>query len=447
MKNRIILHIDFDSFFASCEQQFNPQFRGKPLGVTAHNGRTAIIAASREAKARGVKSPSRTFDAYQVCPELLLTTSHFVEYWEISKKFLHICRDYSPFIELFSLDEVFIDVTQTSHLFGGVYSIIQRIKDRIKNEIGEYITVSFGISHNKTLAKLASGLHKPNGLVEIKKKDVEKVYAQVPLQAICGIGERIRLRLNKIGIYTLLHLRAAPLPMLLAEFGNIEGHFLHNVGLGIDNAPIVPYTEAPGVKSIGRNYCLPQNEYNHRVVLQNLYELGEEVAIKLRRLNKKAKTVGLSLRGSIEIHGQKTDAYYFDSGRDVFEIGLTILQEFCHPRSHEIADRVFNHDSQKMRFYRSVITALQNDNRNYIRQISVWVSNLQDKQHTSLRMFGSELKWEKLWKTVDNLNDKYGNHTIRNGFLLYADKLTTVPNGYMADTYERTRLAEEAMNE
>ncbi len=156
--NRIILHIDFDSFFASCEQQFNPAWRGKPIGVTATNGRTCIIAASREAKKLGIKSPSRVWEAQQIVPDFIAVPAHFDQYWEISKKFIAIAKDYSPYVEVFSLDEVFIDVTKTAHLFGGVESLIQQIKERLAREVGPYITVSVGISHNKLLAKLASGL-------------------------------------------------------------------------------------------------------------------------------------------------------------------------------------------------------------------------------------------------------------------------------------------------
>src|SRR5437660_1782874 len=142
----IILHIDFDSFFASVEQQCNPALRNHPVGITAHNGRTAIIAASREAKAKGVISPSRTYDAQRICRNIVFVTADFEKYYEISKKFLKICTDYSPFVEMFSLDEVFMDVTQTVSLFGGVDLLIKKIKQKIKEEIGEYITVSVGIS-------------------------------------------------------------------------------------------------------------------------------------------------------------------------------------------------------------------------------------------------------------------------------------------------------------
>src|SRR5437867_3101985 len=97
---RQILHIDFDSFFASCEQQFNPKLRHKPIGVTATNGRTAVIAASREAKKQGVRNVMRTFDAQKLCPDIIFVPAHFEKYWEISKKFIMICKNYSPFTEV-----------------------------------------------------------------------------------------------------------------------------------------------------------------------------------------------------------------------------------------------------------------------------------------------------------------------------------------------------------
>ena len=421
--DRIILHIDFDSFFASVEQQSNPLLRGKPLGVTAANGRTCIIASSREAKRLGIKTGARTYEAIKVCPNLNLAKADFVKYFEVSKKFLNICKDYSPYVEMFSIDELFMDITLTEHLFGGTYNIIQTIKKRIREEIGEYITVSIGISYNKLLAKLASGIKKPDGVFEIKISDVQNVYAKAKLTDMCGIGERIRLRLNKIGIYSLLDLRDVSLDDLIEEFGNVEGHFLKSIGLGIDNSLVVPYTEAPEVKSVGRNYCLPKNEYDKRIVLQNLFELCEEVGIKLRRLHKKARTIGISLKGNFSVHGRKTYQQYFDTGKEIFSSCLS-LSLSCSHLSH------LSH----------LCSHLTSGSSAYVRQISVWVSGLEDRENVQQSLFDSA-RQNSLQKTIDAINDRFGDHTIRNAFLLYADKLTTVPNGYMADKYERTKLA------
>lgn len=427
--DRIILHIDFDSFFASVEQQYNPLLRGKPVGVTATNGRTCIIASSREAKKLGIKTGSRTYDAFRLCPTLVLTPADFVKYFEVSKKFLNICKDYSPFVELFSIDELFIDITKTENLFDGVYNIVKTIKARIREEIGEHITVSIGISYNKLLAKLASGLKKPDGVFEIKKSDVESIYRKADLTDVCGIGERVALRLNKIGIYTLLQLRSTLLSILISEFGNVEGHFLKNIGLGIDDSSVVPYTMAPDVKSVGRNYCLPKNEYDKRIVFQNLFELCEEVGIKLRRLNKKARTVGVSLRGNMNFGGRQTHSIYMDGGSEIFNACLIILRV-------NLAKLDESRSSNE--------TMQQLNNKEYVRQISVWVSNLKDKENLQLSLFDSA-RQSSLQQTIDSINERFGDHTIRNAFLLYADKLTTVPNGYMADNYERARLANTSL--
>jgi len=411
--DRIILHIDFDSYFASCEQQFNQSLRGKPIGVTAQNGRTCIIAASREAKKLGVKSPSRTFDALEIVPNIVFVPAHFEKYWEITQKFLNICKDYSPYVELFSLDEVFMDISSTQDLFGGKYELINKIRERIKNEIGEYITVSVGISHNKLLAKLASGLKKPNGIFEITSQNLEEVYANCKLTDICGIGGRIAKRLNRFSIYTLLELKNFNSDKLRAEFGRVYSKFLQNVALGFDDSKVIPYYEESETKSVGRNYCLPQNEYDKKVVFQNIFELCEELGIKLRRLSKKAKTAGIYLGGSRSISARKTAGDYFDSGEKVFNTCMDILKQ----NNFELED---------------------ND---YVRRISIWVGNLEDKQNLTLSLFDTSDRKEKILQTVDRINEKFGDHTIRNGFLLYSQKLTTVPNGFLADRYERAKLS------
>jgi len=414
---RIILHIDFDSFFASCEQQFHPEFRGKPLGVTATNGRTCIIAASREAKRRGVKSPSNVYVAQRICPDLLLTSANFEDYWEISKKFISIGKDYSPYVEVFSLDEMFIDITLTHHLFGGVEGIISRIKQRLRDEVGKYITASVGIAHNKLLAKLASGWNKPDGVMIINESNLDAVYTEAELTDICGIGPRIAARLNMMGIFTLMHLRRTPLASLIAEFGIVEGKFLKNVGLGIDESRVIPYTEEQPVKSIGRQHCLPENQYDMREVLQEAYELSEEIGIKLRRLNMKARHVGMSLMGSIAVSVHKTYSNYFDSGKEIFDT--------CYGMINRPTSGFYN---------------LPEEFR-YVRRIGVYVSDLSHSDLITLSLFSDDQKRQKIMQVRDMINEKFGDHTIRNGFLLYAKKLKTIPNGFGPDTFERTRLA------
>ena len=414
MTQRIILHIDFDSFFASVEQQCNPLLRNQPLGVTATNGRSCIIASSREAKRLGIKTGSRTDDALRLCPTIHLVGADFVKYWEISKKFIAICNSFSPLIEVFSIDELFMDITYCAHLYGGPEALIARLKDRIREEIGEYITVSVGVSHNKLLAKLGSGLKKPNGVMHIAPSQVENVYRVVTLTAICGIGIRIHERLIAMGIRTLLQLRNTPLNNLIGEFGNVQGKFLFNVGQGIDTRPVMTYTEEPPIKSVGRQYCLPANEHDQRVILQNIYELFEEIGIKLRRLNKKARSSGIWLSGAYTTHGHITQTRHIDTGSELFNLAMQVLKQ--------------KHGGLPV---------------GYVRRIGVWAGYLEDARNLSQPLFAKERKQEQVIKIVDTLNQRFGDHTIRNGFLANAAKLTTVPNGFMADKIERRKLASE----
>lgn len=406
---KTILHIDFDSFFASVEQEDNPKLRNKPIGVTAAHSRTAIIAASKEAKKMGVRGGDSYWNARKVCPQLITTPANFTRYFEISKKFIQICRLYSPFLEVFSIDELFLDITTTAKLFGGVDNLISRLKNHIKKDMGEIITVSVGVSYNKMLAKMASGMDKPNGVTKITPENVDNIYAKASLTDVCGIGFRIEKRLKMLGIKTLLDLRAIPLPALIAEFGPHEANFLKNVSLAIDTTPICHFGHSIETKSVGRNYCLPKNETNKRVILQTIFELLEEVGIKLRKLRKKSRSIGVYLRGDTSVGGHKTVQFYVDTGKEMFDIlfasGLL-----------------------------GSITSMQ-----YVRQISVWAGFLQNEDAISLSLFECPQQ-NQLQKTIDAINKTHGDHTIRNGFLLYSDKLTTVPNGFLADRVNREEL-------
>ncbi len=393
---RIILHIDFDSFYASVEQQDHPSLAHKPIGVTSTNGRTCIIAASREAKQLGIGSPSRTHDALKICPTMQFVAANFVRYWEVSQQFLEICKKFSPTIEIFSIDEVFIDVTYSSRLFGTTEQLIANLKKRLKDELGEHITASVGVAHNKLLAKLASGMKKPNGIMRISPSNVWQVYQAAKLTDICGIGRGFSKRLSAMGIKTPWQLHFVPLHSLTAEFGDVQGRFLYDVGQARDMRPVISYEYWEPIKSVGRQYCLPHNEYDERKILQTIYELCEEVTSKLRRLGKKAKTVGIYLGGSTRVHTRYTLGRHIDTGKELFDLLLSLT-----PKLPE-----------------------------YVRQISIWTGGLEDASHLSRSLFLSDQKQERLTATVDAINTKFGNHTIRNGFLLYADKLTTVPNGY-----------------
>lgn len=403
---RSILHVDFDSFFASCEQHFNPNLRSKPIGVTAENGRNAIIAASREAKKMGVKSPTTTWEAKRICPEIQFVKADFERYLEITKKLLSIATFYSPIVELFSLDEVFIDLTCVRNLYPDPLTIVKSFKQKLRDEVGSTITVSMGLSYNKILAKLATNLNKPDGFSEINPQNKDKIMAGLELMDIMGIGARYARRLNMLGIFTFAELAEYPMHLLKSEFGNVASQNLHMLGLGLDDSPVVSYTEEIETKSVGRNYCLPENTYDNEKNLQTIYELCEEIAIKLRRLKMKGRTIGLFVHGS-DGYGQRiTVPRYTNLGGEIFDVCSKFFKKW---------------------------------NPEYTRQVSVWVTNLIEEKYVTPSLFEEPQKLA-IMKLVDQINDRFGHHTVRRGYLTNAPKLHTKPNGFMADRFMRKEL-------
>lgn len=169
--SRVIFHIDMNSYFASVASQMNPQLRGKAIGVGGKPGTRGIIAAaSREAKARGVKTAMSAYAALRACPELLIVDGDMRAVTDLTNRFLAIFRRYTDEVEVFSIDEAFLDVTDWHERFGGPVELARRIKDDIRRELGECITCSIGIAENKLLAKLASDLKKPDGLVVLDRE-------------------------------------------------------------------------------------------------------------------------------------------------------------------------------------------------------------------------------------------------------------------------------------
>ena len=427
---RSILHVDFDSFFASCEQHFNPNLRGKPIGITAENGRNCVIAASREAKKLGVKSPNTTWEAKRICPEIQFVKADLERYLEITKKLLSIATFYSPVVELFSLDEVFIDLTCVSNLYPDVFRVVRSFKKRLADEIGSTITVSMGVSHNKLLAKLATSLNKPDGFAMIDSSNKNKILSQIELTDIMGIGERYKRRLNMLGVFNFYDLQNYPMYLLKAEFGNVASQNLKALSFGIDDSPVVSYTEDIETKSVGRNYCLPSNNYDNEEVLKIIRELCEEIAIKLRRLKMKGRTIELYLHGAArrgsapegneQMGTRKTISRYTNQGSDIFEICSRFFNKYVHTGCGNEA----THPVCK---------------REYVRQVSIYVSNLIDEQYTTASLFENP-KNETIARLVDAINDRFGHHTVRRGYLVSAPKLPTRPNGYMADRWQRKEI-------
>lgn len=390
---RKIFHIDFDSFFASVEQQDHPELRGKPIGVTGSSLTKGVIcAASREAKKFGVKTAMPVFKAKEICPQIIPVRGCFVRYQEIHNKSLEILKTYTDLIEPFSIDEFFIDMTKTMKFFGNEEETIFKMKQDFYKAFGAYITVSVGNGPNKLLAKLSSDINKPNGFFIVTRQNVNQLLERTPLTDFCGIGRQIEKRLNSLGIKNILQLQKTPNEKLYREFGNLESIFLKNLSFGLDNTPVrhVEYKELP--KSIGHQHTLSKNTKDPEEIKRNIQRLSDMVGKRLRDNKMVGKTIGLYIRdcdfkGSFE---RKTINPATESTQKIYEI----------------AEKLF------------VKTGIKKE----IRLVGVSISNLQLKDLTPLPLFTEDVKEENRNKAMDLINDKFGEFTIMPANTLLADQ-------------------------
>lgn len=303
--SRIIFHIDFNSFFASVEQQANPFLRGKPIAIAgkgkesidiakAKHGRervavadvrfrrSVVTTASREAKQLGVKTAMATWEALAICPDLLVIPGDPHKYSEITHRFIGILRRYGSSVELFSADEAFFDATDVAVDWMGAIVLAQRIRSDIRRECGVACTVSIGIAPNKLVAKLASESVKPSGLTCVPPSDVAEFVLKQPLLAFCGIGRRTARKLEALGITSVGTLRKATLHALTEAFGAHLGSFLYYAARGIGPDTVESESEAP--KSVGHSYTFPSNLLTENEIRNNLLTLCDRVAIRSRKL-------------------------------------------------------------------------------------------------------------------------------------------------------------------
>lgn len=396
-QKRIIMHIDFDSFFASVEQQANPLLRGKPIAVTGSSLTKGIAcAASREAKKYGVKTAMPLFKARELCPQLIAVKGDGSKYTYISKKSHEIFKKFSDKIEPFSIDESFVDITDTAKFWNSPEEIAKQIKAHMKEEFGEYITCSIGIGPNKLMAKLVSDYKKPNGLFVVNETNLAEVLESAELQDFCGIGPRIYARLNKIGVFSVAELQKIPWEILYREFGNIESTFLKNLSFGIDHSPVAYGEYQRDPKSIGHQHTLEKNTANLDKIKNNLRRLTEMAAFRMRKHNTVASRVHFFLR---------------DKNFKSYHEGITL------GNSTENSGKIF----------KAVEGALDSGRwRNHLdrelRLVGITLSGLTKKENLSYNLFDMDKREERLVGVADTVNNRFGNFTLIPANTLIANK-------------------------
>ncbi len=288
---RRIIHVDMDEFFTAVEKLDDPALRGKPILVGGSAAARGVVStASYEARAYGCRSAMAMATAVRLCPQAIVLPVRGERYRQLSEHVFAILEAFTPVIEPLSIDEAFLDVTGCERLLGPAKEIARQLKSRIRAEVG--LTASVGVAPNKFLAKLASDLHKPDGLVVITEENVREVLDVLPVSRLWGAGPAAVKEFQRLGITTIGRLRRMSAEAARQAFGSAGEHFLR-LANGLDDRPVTPDSAA---KSIGTEQTFAQDVAEMDELRRVLLQQVEQVARRLRRHELRARTVTLKLR-------------------------------------------------------------------------------------------------------------------------------------------------------
>jgi DNA polymerase-4 len=282
-----ILHADLDAFFASVEQLLDPSLHGRPIAV----GGGVVLAASYEARAFGVHSGMSGWHAQRLCPGLLFVGGHFHEYQRLGDQVMAVLRDFTPLVERISIDEAFLDVSGAVHLFGSPLGIATAIRRRVRSEIG--LAISIGVASTKHLAKIASQVAKPDGLVVVQPGRERTFLDPLPVGLIWGVGPATDARLAGMGIRTIGDLAATPSGLLEGLLGKGAGAKLSALAMNVDPRRIQVTRRA---SSMGAQAALGRHAATPELVRVTIGYLADRVAGRLRAAGRAGRTVTVRVR-------------------------------------------------------------------------------------------------------------------------------------------------------
>lgn len=374
---RAIAHIDMDAFYASVEQRDRPALRGRPVIVGADpRGRGVVAAASYEARRFGVRSAMPIGRAARLCPHAAFLPVDLAKYRGVSAEIMALLAEFSPLVEPVSVDEAFVDLAGTERLFGPPAQSVRRIKERIVGETG--LTASAGLAANKFVAKVASDLEKPDGLVIVVAGDEARFLAPLGVDHIWGVGRVTATALTTLGITTIGQLQRVPPSVLTRRFGK-HGEALHALAFGRDDRPVVPF--APP-KSMGAETTFARDCIDRERLRVTLREEAERVARDLRGEGLAAARVTLKLR--FADFRTITRSYTAEPTQDGLEI-----------------------------YRRASGLLAREDPRPPIRLIGVAASGLTRERAGQLQLLDAgALKRERLARVVDRLTRRFGEGAI-----------------------------------
>ncbi len=390
---RVILHCDANSFFASVEVASLPDLKNKPVAVAGNpKKRTGIILAKNEiAKKFGIQTGEVIWQAKQKCPELICLPPHYELYEEYSKKLRKIYEFYTDKVESFGIDECWLDVTNSLRLFGSGEKIAEEIREKVKKELK--ITVSIGVSFCKLFAKLGSDLKKPDAITIISKKDFKKIVYPMPIEVLLGIGRQLKKSLNRLNIFVLGDYVEVENDVLLKKYGKV-GLELKEKLLGNDNDEVLSYVPPP--KSIGNGTTTIVDIISRDEVSATVAYLSEKIASRLRKHAFLTTNVHVTLKTINFIHE-----------------GHSKKIDFPTSSANIIAEEVMNLIDSFWQY------------KEKVRSIRISCSGLISESSSSQTSLFENKKKQNLGYGLDAVRDKYGSKAISIASNLNSDFLST----------------------
>jgi len=320
---RAIVLVDMNAFFASIEQLDHPEWQGLPVGVTNGRQGTCIITCSYEARAYGIHTGMRVKQARQITNEFIQAPARPERYAAVSTAIMKALEDISPEIEIFSVDEAFLDITRSQRLFGTPARIALLVKRKVYEASG--LQCSVGVSGDKTTAKYAAKLNKPNGLTVIAPWDAAQRLRDVPVTELCGINKGIGRFLEQYGVTRCGEMHKLPISVIAKRFGN-PGRRIWYMCQGMD--PDKLHMKVPDPKSIGHGKVMPPNTTDRDVLLMYLEHMAEKVATRLRKHNLAAREFSIGLMSNIGWLGDRYRAVTStNDGKAIRQLCFQMLQD------------------------------------------------------------------------------------------------------------------------
>ncbi|MED5534386.1 MAG: DNA polymerase IV [Pseudomonadota bacterium] len=311
--DRIIVHADMDSFYASVEQLDNPGLRGRPVLVGSSSGRGVVLTASYEARPFGVGSAMPMVQARRLCPDALVVPPRFKRYQELSTVIMAVFSDFSPIVEPLSLDEAFLEMTGSEGLFGEPKNMGRQLKEAVKSAT-QGLTVSVGVSGTKYVAKVASGFAKPDGLTVVAPTAARRWLAPLPVSKLWGAGKKNQTRLAEIGLKTIGDVANTKPSFLVEQLGNVGSHF-YSLSHAEDMREVESQHTA---KSIGSEHTLDRDTRNPREIKNYLRRSTDTIARRLR--NKGLIAAGIRIKLKTSEFQLLTRQEHFDKPTDVADV-------------------------------------------------------------------------------------------------------------------------------